>query len=65
MIRSGSLDRAAALVDLEELRQSLQLSEDDHHAAIRLLAADDPSLLQLDERTLQLQQLGKKHLQRL
>jgi len=60
LIRSGSLDRAAALVDLEELRQSLQLSEDDHHAAIRLLAADDPSLLQLDERTLQLQQLREE-----
>ena len=60
LIRNGSLDRAAALVDLEELRQSLQLSEEDHHAAIRFLAADEPSLLQLDERTLQLQQLREE-----
>ena len=57
LIGKGSLDRAVALADLEELRQSLKLSEEDHHAAIRVLAVEEPSLLQLDERTLQLQQL--------
>ena len=60
LIRNGSLDRAKALVELEELRQSLQLSEEDHHATIRVLAADEPTLLQLDERTLQLQQLREE-----
>ena len=57
LIGKGSLNRAVALADLEELRQSLKLSEEDHHAAIRVLAVEEPSLLQLDERTLQLQQL--------
>lgn len=48
LFRTGRLDRAAALVQLEELRESLQLVAEDHYAAIRELAVQDPRILQLD-----------------
>ena len=60
LLQTGSLDRASALVDLEELRQSLQLTDDDHHAVIRLVAEENPSLLELDQRALQSQQLRQE-----
>ena len=60
LLRTGSLDRASALVDLEELRQSLQLTDDDHHAVIRLVAEEEPALLKLDQRALQIQQLRQE-----
>ena len=48
LFRTGRLDRAAALVQLEELRESLQLAAEDHYAAIRELGVQDPRILQLD-----------------
>jgi len=48
LFSSGRLERAASLVQLEELRQSLGLVEEDHHAALRELAIEDPRILQLD-----------------
>jgi hypothetical protein len=50
LFRSGRLDRSASFLQLEELRQVLQLGEEDHHAAIRELAVLDPALLHLDAR---------------
>jgi hypothetical protein len=44
--RSGRLDLATSLVQLEELRQALGLQEGDHHTVIRELTGSDPSLLQ-------------------
>jgi hypothetical protein len=45
MLRSGRLDQAQSLLDLQELRQSLQLDDEDHHAVIDLLAKEHPELL--------------------
>jgi hypothetical protein len=45
LLRSGRLDQAQSLLDLQELRQSLQLDDDDHHAVIDLLAKEHPELL--------------------
>jgi hypothetical protein len=45
MLRSGRLDQAQSLLDLQELRQSLQLDDEDHHAVIDLLAKQHPELL--------------------
>ena len=56
----GRLDRAAALVQLEELRQSLDLEPEDHHAAVRELAITDPRILQLDYRQLEIRQLRQE-----
>jgi hypothetical protein len=44
LLRSGRLDQAQSLLDLQELRQSLQLDDDDHHAVIDLLAKEHPEL---------------------
>lgn len=60
LIHKGKLDRLTALVDLAELRQSLGLTEEDHHAAIRLIAVDEPSIMQLDNLTLQIQELREE-----
>lgn len=57
---SGRLDRAAALVQLEELRQSLDLKEEDHHAAVRELAVSDPRILQLDYRQREIRSLRQE-----
>jgi hypothetical protein len=48
MLRTGRLDRASALLELQELRQTLQLDESDHHAAVRILASEQPDLLERD-----------------
>jgi hypothetical protein len=50
LFSSGRLERASAMVQLEELRQSLGLAVEDHHAALRELSITDPRFLQLDER---------------
>ena len=57
---SGRLDRAAALVQLEELRQSLDLKVEDHHAAVRELAVSDPRILQLDHRQREIRSLRQE-----
>ncbi len=48
LFSTGRLDRASALMQLEELRQSLALLEEDHFATIRELAIQDPGILQLN-----------------
>ncbi|WP_216906642.1 cyclic nucleotide-binding domain-containing protein [Synechococcus sp. CCY 0621] len=48
MLRTGRLDRASALLELQELRQTLQLDDSDHHAVVRTLASEQPELLELD-----------------
>jgi len=48
MLRNGRLERASALLELQDLRQSLSLDEADHHAVVRLLAAEQPQLLDND-----------------
>jgi hypothetical protein len=49
MLRGGRLTRATALLELLELRQSLQLEEADHHAVVRELAREQPELLEHDQ----------------
>lgn len=46
LLRTGRLTRAGVWLELQELRQTLQLDEGDHHAVVRQLAADQPELLQ-------------------
>ena len=46
MLRTGRLERARALLELQELRQTLQLEEADHHAVVRILAQEQPELLE-------------------
>lgn len=48
MLRTGRLDRAGALLELQDLRQTLQLEADDHHAVVRTLAREQPELLERD-----------------
>jgi len=48
MLRTGRLDRAGALLELQDLRQTLQLEADDHHAVVRTLAREQPGLLERD-----------------
>jgi len=48
MLQSGRLDQARALLDLAELRSTLQLEDADHHAVVRLLAQEHPELQQWD-----------------
>ena len=60
LYRSGKLDRAASLLQLEELRQSLGLEEQDHHGIVHELALADPQLLQLDERQSQRRNLREE-----
>ncbi|KEF40637.1 MAG: hypothetical protein ER33_15970 [Cyanobium sp. CACIAM 14] len=60
LLGTGRLDRAAALVQLEELRQSLDLKEEDHHAAVRELAIHDPRILQLDHRQREIRSLRQE-----
>ncbi|MFN9645420.1 MAG: 4Fe-4S binding protein [Cyanobacteriota bacterium] len=45
LLHGGRLDQAQSLLDLQELRQSLQLDDDDHHAVVDLLAKEHPDLL--------------------
>ena len=48
MLRTGRLDRASSLLEVQELRQTLQLDESDHHAVVRSLAREQPELLERD-----------------
>jgi hypothetical protein len=59
LLRSGRITRAAALVQLSELRQSLQLADEDHHAVLRELAITEPRLLELDNRRRDLETLRR------
>jgi len=54
MLRGGRLTRASALLELQELRQALQLEEADHHAVVRDLAREQPELLEHDQRQRQI-----------
>ena len=57
MLRTGRLERAAALLQLQDLRQTLQLEDQDHYEAMRLLAQEQPNLLLLDARERQVDDL--------
>jgi hypothetical protein len=46
MLQSGRLERARALLELEELRSTLKLEDADHHAVVRLLGQEHPELLE-------------------
>ena len=46
-LEQGRLDRRTALVQLEELRLSLGLTQDEHRAAIEVLVAENPKLQEL------------------
>lgn len=48
MLRSGRLDRASDVLELQELRQTLKLDQTDHHAVVRLLASEQPELMARD-----------------
>ena len=48
MLRRGRLDRAAALLELADLRQTLGLDDSDHHTVVGLLAEQQPQLLDRD-----------------
>jgi hypothetical protein len=48
MLRTGRLARASALLELQELRQTLQLDASDHHDVVRTLASEQPELLERD-----------------
>ena len=60
MLSTGRLDRAASLLQLQDLRQTLQLEAQDHHEAMRWLAQEQPGLLQLDARDRQVEDLRKE-----
>ena len=48
MLRAGRLEHASALLELQELRHTLQLEDADHYAVLRTLASEQPELLQRD-----------------
>ncbi|MEB3354625.1 MAG: cyclic nucleotide-binding domain-containing protein [Cyanobacteriota bacterium] len=60
LLRSGRLTRAAALLQLTEVRRSLQLSDDDHHTVLRELAITERRLLELDDRQGDLEELRRE-----
>jgi hypothetical protein len=60
MLRTGRLDRASALLELQELRQTLQLEESDHHAVVRTLASEQPDLLERDHLQRQVDDLRRE-----
>ena len=60
MLQEGRLNRASALLELQELRQTLQLQEDDHHEVLRSLAREQPDLLQQDLLQIQVESLRKE-----
>ena len=60
MLRTGRLDRASALLELQELRQTLQLDESDHHAVVRTLASEQPELLERDHLQRQVDDLRRE-----
>ena len=59
LLRSGRLTRAAVLLQLAEVRRSLHLSDEDHHAVLRELAITDRRLLELDDRHVDLEALRR------
>ncbi len=60
MLRTGRLDRASALLELQELRQTLQLDASDHHAVVRTLAREQPELLERDHLQRQVDDLRRE-----
>jgi len=60
MLSTGRIERAASLLQLQDLRQTLQLEAQDHHEAMRWLAQEHPGLLQLDARERQVDDLRKE-----
>ena len=60
MLRSGRLERASSLLQLQDLRQTLHLEDQDHHEAMRLLAEEEPNLLKLDARQRQINDLRQE-----
>ncbi len=48
LLRKGRISRAASLLQLQELRQSLHLEDQDHHSVVRRLAEREPHLLEVD-----------------
>jgi hypothetical protein len=48
LLRKGRISRAASLLQLQELRQSLHLEDQDHHRVVRELSASEPRLLTVD-----------------
>jgi len=49
MLRTGRLERVKAHRELQELRQTLKLDDEDHHAVVRQLASEQPDLLKHDQ----------------
>ncbi|MFO7628098.1 MAG: cyclic nucleotide-binding domain-containing protein [Prochlorococcaceae cyanobacterium] len=60
MLRSGRLDCTSSLLQLQDVRQTLQLEEADHHQVVRLLARDEPQLLELDHLHRQMDELRRE-----
>ena len=60
MLRTGRLDRASALLELQELRQTLQLEESDHLAVVRTLEREQPELLERDHLQRQVDDLRRE-----
>jgi hypothetical protein len=48
LLRKGRISRAESLLQLQELRQSLKLEDQDHHTVVRQLAEREPRLLAID-----------------
>lgn len=48
MLRTGRLERPQLLLQLQDLRDSLGLADQDHHEAVHLLSQDQPELLRGD-----------------
>lgn len=48
LLRKGRISRAESSLQLQELRQSLKLEDQDHHAVVRQLSEREPRLLQID-----------------
>lgn len=60
MLRAGRLSSASALLELQDLRQALQLDASDHHAVVRDLAREQPDLLAQDQRQRQIADLRRE-----
>jgi len=60
MLRTGRLERAQSLLQLQDLRDVLELQDDDHHEALRRLAQEHPELMALDRRQRQVDDLRRE-----
>ena len=60
MLRTGRLERATALLELQDLRQMLGLSDPDHHTVLRDVAREHPDLLANDRLERQVQDLRQE-----